>query len=259
MRVDLFDAEPSRPAAAAAEIVARLQRAHERDASAPPPSVAKNIIPRESLGEWLANADAIIEAVVESAEVKISLFAKTEPLMNDGAMLASNTSSCSISELAKKLRAPHRFVGIHFMNPPPRMPLVEVIPGEKTNAETLHRAEEFARALGKETVRSKDAPGFLTNRMLLPMINEAIYALHSGTGAREDIDRAMILGMRHPMGPLALADFIGLDTCLAILQIMHRGFKDDKFAPCPLLQKMVAEGRLGRKSGAGFYDYPAKQ
>ncbi len=257
MRVDLFDRDSSQTAAAVAAIESCLSRARARDSAAPAVSaLTANITPRDSLGGWLGGADAIIEAVAESAKVKTELFRRAEPLADERALLASNTSSCSITGLADCLRFPRRFVGVHFMNPAPRMRLVEIIAGAKTAPETVGRAESLARALGKDTVRAGDSPGFLTNRILMPMINEAIWALHSGVGGAEDIDRAMTLGMHHPMGPLALADFIGLDICLAVLRVMRDGLGDDKFAPCPLLSRMADAGRLGRKSGRGFYTYP---
>ena len=254
MRVDLFDRAPSQLAAAVSAIESRLSRAREKSGAAD--IAAAEIAPRDSLGGWLGDADAIIEAVDESAEIKTALYREAEPLANERALLASNTSSCSITGLAEGLRRPRRFLGVHFMNPAPRMRLVEIIAGAATAPETIAQAESLARALGKDTVRAGDSPGFLTNRILMPMINEAIYALRAGVGGEEDIDRAMTLGMRHPMGPLALADFIGLDTCLAVLRVMQSGLGDDKFAPCPLLAEMTEAGRLGRKSGRGFYDYP---
>lgn len=255
MRVELFDCAPPQTTAAIAAIESRLTRAQEKDPAAPAAAVAANITPRDSLGDWLGGVDTIIEAIVESAEIKIALWQRVEPLADKRALLASNTSSCSITELAAALHLPQRFVGVHFMNPAPRMRLVEIIAGTQTAPDALAAAESLAHALGKDTVRAKDSPGFLTNRILMPMINEAIYALHTKVGGEEDIDRAMTLGMHHPMGPLALADFIGLDTCLAVLRVMHDGLGDDKFTPCPLLSQMVDAGNLGRKSGRGFYDY----
>ena len=187
--------------------------------------------------------------------IKKRLYADIESHLRDDAVLATNTSSFSIGDLAKDLQHPQHFIGVHFMNPAPRMALVEIIPAAQTDVGVIAAAESFAKSLGKETVLSADRPGFLTNRILMPLINEAVWALHDKIGSAEDIDRAMTLGMNHPMGPLTLADFIGLDTCLAILHTLHFGFADDKFLPCPLLVEMVAAGKLGRKSGGGFYTY----
>ena len=256
MQVGLYDAQAKQTESALQAMAKRLSRIRQKDESAAEPSdILNRIAPHAELGPWLQDADIIIEAVSEDLPVKIELYQTVEPLLSAGALLASNTSSFSISLLAAKLQKPHRFAGVHFMNPAPRMRLVEIIPGKQTAPEVVAHATEFAHALGKDTVRSADSPGFITNRILMPMINEAVCALASDIGTAEDIDRAMTLGMNHPMGPLALADFIGLDTCLAVLHVLQDGLQDDKFAPSPLLQKMVTEGRLGKKSGRGFYEY----
>jgi 3-hydroxybutyryl-CoA dehydrogenase len=203
----------------------------------------------------LVAADLIIESATEEEAVKRAIFAKLRPVVKPEAMLASNTSSLSITRLAATTAAPERFIGIHFMNPVPVMELVEVIRGIATDEETFDAAREFVARLGKTIVVAEDFPGFIVNRILLPMINEAIYTLHEGVGTVEAIDTAMRLGAHHPMGPLQLADFIGLDTCLSIMQVLYEGLSDSKYRPCPLLVKYVEAGWLGRKSGRGFYDY----
>jgi 3-hydroxybutyryl-CoA dehydrogenase len=205
----------------------------------------------------LAGAGFVVEAVNESLPLKLEIFAALDSLCGPGTVLATNTSSLSITRIAAAARRPDRVIGMHFMNPVPVMPLVEIIAGQTTSAATVDRTRALAARLGKTAVLAQDFPGFISNRILMPMINEAIFALHEGVGSREDIDAVMTLGMRHPMGPLALADFIGLDTCLSILEVLHAGFGDPKYRPCPLLRRMVDAGRLGRKSGGGFYEYPA--
>lgn len=207
--------------------------------------------------ELAATADAqlVIEAATERPDLKYRLFADLDRLASPGAILASNTSSISITALAAQTRRPAQVVGMHFMNPVPVMQLVEIIRGLATSDETTRDVITLARTLGKTPVEVNDFPGFVSNRILLPMINEAVYCLMEGVGTVEAIDTVMKLGMNHPMGPLALADLIGLDTCLAILEVLHDGLGDAKYRPCPLLRKYVAAGWLGRKSGRGFHTY----
>jgi len=204
------------------------------------------------------NAQIVIEAVTENPEVKKGIFQKLDSLCAPTTIFASNTSSLPITELASSTKRPDRFIGMHFMNPVPIMKLVELIRGMATSDETFLAVRELAMKLGKDTVEVNDYPGFVANRILLPMINEAIYAHMEGVATIKDIDEVMKLGMNHPMGPFALADFIGLDVCLAILEVLHEGLGDPKYRPCPLLKKMVQAGYLGRKSGRGFYDYNAQ-
>ncbi len=203
----------------------------------------------------LADADCIVEAIIEDAAAKRALFASLDAIAKRGAMLASNTSSISITMLAAATGRADRVLGMHFMNPVPLMALVELVRGQATSDATVRAASDLCRAIGKTTVEAADYPGFIANRVLLPMINEAIFAVMEGVGTPDGIDLVMKLGMNHPMGPLALADFIGLDVCLAILDVLHDGFGDPKYRACPLLRRMVAAGHLGRKSGRGFYTY----
>jgi 3-hydroxybutyryl-CoA dehydrogenase len=207
--------------------------------------------------EDLASAGAVVEAVVENEAVKKELFGRLDAICQPGALLASNTSSISITRLASSTRRPESFIGMHFMNPVPMMPLVEVIRGMATSDGAAAAVDALARRMGKTPIVCNDYPGFVSNRVLMPMINEAIEALREGVATREAIDGIMKLGMNHPMGPLTLADFIGLDTCLAILRVLQDGFGDPKYRPSPLLVRMVDAGWLGKKSGKGFYDYPA--
>jgi 3-hydroxybutyryl-CoA dehydrogenase len=207
--------------------------------------------------EALAAVDAVVEAIVEDEAVKKELFARLDRVCKPEAILASNTSSISITRLASATRRPDRFIGMHFMNPVPVMALVEVIRGMATSDATAASVDELARRMGKTPIFCNDYPGFVSNRVLMPMLNEAIEALREGVATKEAIDGIMKLGMNHPMGPLALADFIGLDTCLAILRVLHEGFGDPKYRPSPLLCRMVDAGWLGKKAGKGFYDYAA--
>jgi len=203
----------------------------------------------------LADCDLVIEAISEKLEMKAELFAKLDSIVKNDAILASNTSSISITKLATGTSRPDQFIGMHFMNPVPVMKLVETIRGIATSDETYDSIAELTRTIKKVPVEVNDYPGFISNRILLPMINEAIFALYEGVATAESIDEIMKLGMNHPMGPLTLADFIGLDTCLFIMRVLHEGLGDDKYRPCPLLVKMVDAGYHGRKSGRGFYKY----
>jgi 3-hydroxybutyryl-CoA dehydrogenase len=207
----------------------------------------------------LAEADLVIESATESEEVKRQIFAAVCPVLRPGTLLATNTSSLSITRLAAATDRPERFIGIHFMNPVPVMELVEVIRGIATDDETFEAAKWFVTKVGKSITVAEDYPAFIVNRILLPMINEAIYTLYEGVGTIEAIDTAMRLGAHHPMGPLQLADFIGLDTCLSVMQVLYEGLADSKYRPCPLLVKYVEAGWLGRKAGRGFYDYRGDQ
>jgi 3-hydroxybutyryl-CoA dehydrogenase len=208
--------------------------------------------------EEVAEADIVVEAVVEDAAVKESAFRQLDPLVKEGGILASNTSSISITRLAAVTETPERVIGMHFMNPVPVMKLVEIVRGLETSDETLARTMAACETVGKTAIEVADSPGFVSNRVLMPMINEAIYCLQESVGTPEAIEGVMKLGMAHPMGPLALADLIGNDICLDILNVLHDGFGDPKYRPCPLLKKYVAAGRLGRKSGRGWYDYTRK-
>lgn len=212
------------------------------------------IVAAESMDE-LGEVDLVIESAVENEQIKRKIFSQLCPLLKPEAILATNTSSISITRLAATTDRPERFIGIHFMNPVPLMELVELVRGIATEDETFEAAREFTRKLGKTIAVAEDFPAFMVNRILLPMINEAIYTLYEGVGSVEAIDTAMKLGANHPMGPLQLADFIGLDTCLSIMQVLYEGLADTKYRPCPLLVKYVEAGWLGRKTQRGFYDY----
>lgn len=212
-------------------------------------------IKRTTTLEELKEADVIIEAIFENVEVKKELFKELDGVCKKGAILASNTSTIPITDLASATQRPEKFIGMHFMNPVPLMKLVEVIRGLRTSDETADLIKKLAEKMGKMPIEVNDSPGFVSNRILIPMINEAIFCLQEGIGTAEAIDGVMKLGMNHPMGPLELADLIGLDVCLDIMNVLYNGFNDAKYRPCPLLKKMVQAGYLGRKIGKGFYEY----
>jgi 3-hydroxybutyryl-CoA dehydrogenase len=258
--VALIDTAPAALEKATSTIRANLERQVKKGALAPdaPAQVLGRIMPGTAL-DAAGRAQIVVEAASENPAVKFSLFEQLDRIAGSGAILATNTSSISITEIAARTRRPEQVIGMHFMNPVPVMQLVEVIRGHATSDATTATVMEAARALGKTPVEVNDYPGFVSNRVLMPMINEAIFCVMEGVATPESIDTVMKLGMAHPMGPLALADFIGLDVCLAILEVLHQGLGDDKYRACPLLRKMVAAGYLGRKSGKGFYDYEQKR
>jgi 3-hydroxybutyryl-CoA dehydrogenase len=255
--VALIDTAPAQLERAIATIRANLERQVKKGAL--PADAAPGALGRiRPSGELEAARDAVlvVEAASESPAVKFALFERLDAVAPPAAVLATNTSSISITEIGARTRRPEQVIGMHFMNPVPVMALVEVIRGHATSDATTAFVMETARALGKTPVEVNDYPGFVSNRVLMPMINEAIFCVMEGVAAPDAIDTVMKLGMAHPMGPLTLADFIGLDVCLAILEVLHRGLGDDKYRPCPLLRRMVAAGYLGRKTGRGFYTYP---
>lgn len=254
--VTLVDVTDSLLSRAVSTITSNLQRgvdkgkmtADERDA------IVARIKPTTDIST-ITDADIAIEAIIEKVEAKTELFAKLDHITKADCILASNTSSISITRIAAATKRPDKVIGMHFMNPVPVMTLVEVIRGIATSDETWQKVEDLAKRMGKTPIEVNDYPGFISNRVLMPMINEAIFSLYEGVATREAIDGVMKLGMNHPMGPLTLADFIGLDVCLAILRVLEQGFGDPKYRPCPLLVKMVDAGWLGKKSGRGFYEY----
>tara|TARA_B100000902_G_C27233343_1_gene876073 strand:- start:476 stop:1366 length:891 start_codon:yes stop_codon:yes gene_type:complete len=215
----------------------------------------KNITTYTNIIQGVKGVDLVVEAATENVDLKLKIFKQLDEICDEGTLLATNTSSISITEIAAITNRPTKVIGMHFMNPVPIMKLVEVIRGKETSDEVTSNIMEMSKNLGKIPVEVNDAPGFVANRILMPMINEAIYTLEENVSSVEGIDTVMILGMSHPMGPLHLADFIGLDVCLSILEVMHEGFGGKKYTPCPLLVEMVSNGTLGIKSGIGFYDY----
>ncbi len=258
MNVDLVDVDAGALERARATIEKNLDRqvSKERITSADAAAALARLSTGADLGV-LASDEVVIEAATENPDLKFSLFSSIGEVSSEDALLATNTSSISITEIASHAPGPHRVVGMHFMNPVPVMKLVEVIRGLETSDETVGLTVALCERLGKTPVLANDFPGFVSNRILMPMINEAVVCLMEGVAEAEAIDSIMKLGMNHPMGPLALADLIGLDTCLAIMEVLHRDLGDSKYRPCPLLRTYVAAGRLGRKSGRGFYRYGA--
>ncbi len=218
-------------------------------------AILENITTFTDLTIGVQDTDLVVEAATENIDLKLKIFKQLDEICNPNTILATNTSSISITHIASVTNRPKKVIGMHFMNPVPIMKLVEVIRGKETSNETTNIIMDMSKSLRKIPVEVNDAPGFVANRILMPMINEAIYTLHENISSVEGIDTVMILGMSHPMGPLHLADFIGLDVCLSILEVMHDGFSDEKYRPCPLLVDMVKAGNLGLKSGQGFYDY----
>jgi len=249
-RVSLHDAAPGATERGLATMRRSLEKLAEKGGADP-----GEVLGRVEQADDLVPADLLIEAVIEDAEVKKDVFRRADELLPEGAILASNTSSIPITSLAAVTSRPERVIGMHFFNPVPVLKLVEIVRGRETSDETAAGIVALAEDLGKTPAVANDFPGFVSNRILMPFINEAVWALHDGVAEPEAIDTIAKLGFAHPMGPLALADLIGLDTCVAIMEVLHEGLGDDKYAPCPLLREHVDEGRLGRKSGRGFYAY----
>jgi 3-hydroxybutyryl-CoA dehydrogenase len=255
-RVILHDLDPSSLDRALSTITKNLDREVAKGKiSANDKSAALSRIVASEKNAALAEADFVIEAVVEDLETKSKVFQAMDTIARPDVILGSNTSSISITKIASKTKRPEKVIGMHFMNPVPVMTLVEIVRGLATSDETCLTTKQFAESLGKTPVEVNDFPGFVSNRVLMPMINEAIYCVMEGVGTAEAVDSVMKLGMNHPMGPLTLADLIGLDVCLDIMEVLHTGLGDSKYRPCPLLRKMVDAGQVGRKSGQGFYRY----
>ncbi len=256
-KVNLIDIAPDALEKALATISKNLSRmvAKERLTEAQKEDTLANIATMTDMAAGIKNADLVVEAATENVDLKLKIFSMMDEYAPEGAILATNTSSISITKIAAATKRPEKVIGMHFMNPVPVMKLIEVIRGYSTNDEVTATIMELSRKLGKVPVEVNDYPGFVANRILMPMINEAIYTLFEGVAGVEQIDTVMKLGMAHPMGPLQLADFIGLDVCLSILNVLYEGFGNPKYAPCPLLVNMVTAGKLGRKSGEGFYAY----
>ena len=248
--VSLHDAVPGATERALQTMTMSLAKLAEKGGADP-----DEVLARVETVDDLVPADLMVEAVVEDASVKEDVFRRADEVLPPDAVLASNTSSIPIGTLAAATSRPDKVIGMHFFNPVPVLKLVEVIRGRETSDETAAAVVEFAEELGKVPAEANDFPGFVSNRILMPFINEAVWALHDGVAEAEAIDTIAKLGFAHPMGPLALADLIGLDTCVAIMEVLHEGLGDDKYAPCPLLREHVEAGHLGRKSGRGFYDY----
>ena len=255
--VTLVDLDAGRLDAALATIDKNLGRQVSKDKITEDEqrTTLARIATETDLARGVARADLVVEAATEDAVLKAKIFGQIDDHAPDAAVLASNTSSISITQIAAATRRPEQVIGMHFFNPVPVMRLVEVVRGLATSDATYETVRQLSEDLGKTPVEVNDAAGFVSNRVLMPMINEAIFCVHEGVATAEAVDTVMKLGMAHPMGPLTLADFIGLDVCLSILEVLHHELGEDKYRPCPLLRKMVAAGRLGRKSGQGFYDY----
>src|SRR4051794_6657629 len=249
-RVSLHDAAPGAPERALETMRKSLGKLAEKGGPEP-----DEVLPRVEIADEVVQADLMVEAVVEDAAVKEDVFRRADSLLPPQAILASNTSSIPIGSLAAATKRPDRVIGMHFFNPVPVLQLVEIVRGKDTSDETAEAITELARELGKTPAVANDFPGFVSNRILMPYINEAVWALHDGVAEAEAIDTIAKLGFAHPMGPLALADLIGLDTCVAIMDVLRTGLADERYAPCPLLRNLVDAGKLGRKSGEGFYIY----
>ncbi len=249
-RVSLYDPYPGATERGLATMRKSLEKLAEKGGADP-----DEVLARVTAVDEIAPADLMVEAVIEDFEIKQDVFRRADAMLPPDAILASNTSSIPITSLAAATQRPDRVIGMHFFNPVPVLKLVEVVRGRETSDETATAIVALAEELGKTPAVANDFPGFVSNRILMPYLNEAVWALHDGVAEPEAIDTIAKLGFAHPMGPLALADLIGLDTCVAIMEVLHEGLGDDKYAPCPLLREHVAAGRLGRKSGQGFYDY----